>query len=99
MGDYAFELLGWGHGRPPGEQANLITQFRARLSAPDAAWLRHRQNIESSAWNDPGITDRAVGIPFPMHDIRLALARISHRWVPPEGAGAGSLRRSGSIAG
>jgi hypothetical protein len=27
------------------------------------------------------------------------LARISHRWVPPEGAGAGSLRRSGSIAG
>jgi hypothetical protein len=72
MGDYAFELLGWGHGRPPGEQANLITQFRARLSAPDAAWLRHRQNIESSPWNDPGITDRAVGIPFPMHDIRLA---------------------------
>jgi hypothetical protein len=72
MGDYAFELLGWGHGRSPGEPANLITQFRARLSVADAAWLRHWQNIDASAWDDPGITDRAVGIPFPMHDIRLA---------------------------
>ena len=71
MGDYAFELLGWGHGRTSQEKANLVTEFRAALSAPDAAWLRHWQNIESSAWDDPQITDRAVGIPFPMHDIRL----------------------------
>jgi TIR domain len=72
IGDYAFELLGWAYGRPPGAKANLTTEFRATLSAPDAAWLRHWQNIESHAWDDPSITDRAVGIPFPMHDIKLA---------------------------
>ena len=72
MGDYAFSLLGWAYDRPPGEKANLITEFHATLSAPDAAWLRHWQNIDRSAWDDPGITDRAVGIPFPMHGIKLA---------------------------
>jgi hypothetical protein len=72
MGDYAFELLGWAHDRTSQEKANLITAFRATLSADDAAWLRDWQNVDSRAWDDPRITDRAVGIPLPMHDIKLA---------------------------
>jgi hypothetical protein len=40
---------------------------------PDAAWLRQRQNLGSSAWDDPDITDQAVAIPLPMHNIKQVL--------------------------
>jgi hypothetical protein len=43
----------------------MITEFQTTLSVRDAAWLRHWHNVESSAWDDPDITDRAVGIPLP----------------------------------
>jgi hypothetical protein len=48
LGDYSFELLGWAQDRTSQEKASMITEFQATLSAPDAAWLRHWQNVESS---------------------------------------------------
>jgi hypothetical protein len=48
----------------------MITEFQATLSASDAAWLRHWQNVESSAWEAPDVTDRAVGIPLPMPNVK-----------------------------
>lgn len=72
IGGYAFELLGWAHGRTAQEKASIVTEFQATLSPSDAAWLRRWQNAKSSAWDDPGITDRAVGIPVPIHDVKLA---------------------------
>jgi hypothetical protein len=72
VGEYAFDLLGWAHDRTSQEKPNLITTFRATLSPDNAAWLRHWQDAEASAWDHPDITDRAVGIPVPMHDIKLA---------------------------
>ena len=35
------ELLRLAHGRRSQEKANLITEFRASFSEPNAAWLRH----------------------------------------------------------
>jgi hypothetical protein len=54
------------------EKPNLITTFRATLSPDNAAWLRHWQRVEASRWDDPKITDRAVGIPVPLHDVARA---------------------------
>jgi hypothetical protein len=70
IGDYAFQLLGWAHDRTSQDKANLVTEFHATLSPADAAWLRQWQRAPASVWDDPGITNRAVGIPLPMHDIK-----------------------------
>lgn len=72
IGEYSFELLGRAHDRTSQDKANLITTFRATLSAGIAAELRRWRNVESSAWAAPGITDRAVGYELPLHDIKLA---------------------------
>jgi hypothetical protein len=75
IGDYSFELLGWAQDRTSQEKASMITEFRATLSGADAEWLRHWQNIESDAWDDPNITDRAVGVPVPVHSIKQVRQR------------------------
>jgi hypothetical protein len=72
VGDYAFDVLGWTEDRMSQEKPNLITTFRATLSPDNAAWLRHWQRVEASRWDDPKITDRAVGIPVPLHDVARA---------------------------
>jgi hypothetical protein len=69
-GDYSSDLTGWTEDRSSQDKPNLVTLFRSTLTARDAAWVRHWQTIDRREWNNPQITDRAIGVPVPIHDVK-----------------------------
>jgi hypothetical protein len=99
LGDAAFDMRRTGASGPAPQE----------LRQPETQRLEHPQRIGAPVGDQSlvsgdakGAEERHVGLVERLAAEELPappLARISHRWVPPEGAGAGSLRRSGSIAG
>ena len=70
-GNYRFDMLGWADRDPNGEP-NLKTAFQANVPPHIAQQIREWSVAEPKAWDDLRATDRAVGFPLLLSDIRMA---------------------------
>jgi hypothetical protein len=72
-GAYEFELLGWVNRRPSDGGPNVRTRFRAEVDPATAREMTRWRNASAEEWTVRQASDRALGFPLELADVRAGL--------------------------
>ena len=73
IGSYEFDLLGWVNCRPAASRANVRTSFRSGVDKRTFMEFARWRGASPEEWTRLNASDRALGFPIPIVDLRTRL--------------------------